>query len=118
MANDNQTYTGWGAKQNPLIYYFKGLALNELGKKQEATELFNKMIETGNNQVNMIYHEALQDKSVKIQQAHKLTKAEGYLYLALANVGLGNGLKAKEFNTKALEIVPGLYDVKTCESAI
>ena len=118
MATDNQKYLGWGAKESPLIPYFKALALQELGKKQEAVDLFNKMIEIGNAQVDMVYNSSLQDKSVKIRYQRKLSKAEGYLYIAFGNSGLGNTSKANELKLKALEILPSLFDVIIWESAI
>lgn len=118
MAYDNQKFNGWGAKNIPLIDYFKAHALKELGKKQASIDMFNSMIEIGNNMVNKTYSNVLLDKSLKIQFERKLNLAEGYWYLALANSGLGNVSKANELKTKTLEIMPSMFDVRIWELAV
>jgi tetratricopeptide (TPR) repeat protein len=118
MANNNEKFLSWGAEPNALIPFLKAMALKELGKKTEADEIFNKLIVTGNDLLDMKYHEALQDKSVKVHQTQKISAADGYFNIALGNAGLGNVVKADEFYTKALETLPALFDIRIARAAV
>lgn len=112
MANDKEIASGWGATGSALSPFYQALAFQELGNKTKAEEILQKMVTQGNELLNKKYHEAADTRSVDIRQSRIQDKAEGYLYLGLANKGLGKTSEAEENFKKALEIEPDMFDVR------
>lgn len=112
MANNTDAKSGWGATGTALLPYYQALALQELGNKTEAEEIFRKLITQGNDMLNRKYHEASVDRSVNIRESRKKSLAEGYFYIGLGNKGLGKNEEASINFKKALEINPAFFDVR------
>jgi tetratricopeptide (TPR) repeat protein len=118
MTSNSDVSNGWGAGDNPLITFFQARAFHELNNPDKAKEIFNQLLKRGNDGLNQKYHEAAVENSVSIQQSRKNDKAESYLCIALAHIGLGNKALAAENLNKASEWNASLYDIKLAKDLL
>ena len=91
----------------PEIINNSALACRELGNKQKANEIYQKMIDKGNALLNEKPHAASYSESVDIRYREVRKVAKAFYLLALGNAGLGNSIKAADYLKKSVETDPG-----------
>ena len=107
---DYRARLGWGGESSALVTFYKGLALQELGKGHEADELFQKLYLSGRNAMDENTPAGLDLKGVRVRNDLKQTKAEIYFAMGLGLLGKGEIEKASAMFRKTLDIHPGHLD--------
>jgi tetratricopeptide (TPR) repeat protein len=101
-----ESIMGWGTGNWPEVNYCKALALQKLGKKNEARDIFNELIKQGKELAVYQPHSATDLSSVKQRYEIIQTQAEGFYDQALGNLGLGYKGTAEQFINRTLKINP------------
>jgi tetratricopeptide (TPR) repeat protein len=101
-----ESIMGWGTGNWPEVNYCKALALQKLGRKHEARDIFNNLIRQGKELAVYQPHSATDLSSVKQRYEIIQTQAEGYYSLALGYFGLGNKETAEHFINRTLKMNP------------
>jgi len=93
------------SRNSSYIKYYQGLAFSKLGRKKEATDAFNAIIEEGEKQIKQSSANEV-DFFAKFgeKEAENARLSNGYLLKGLGNKGLGNKEAAKENLRKAVEL--------------
>ncbi len=105
--------TSQESRSSSYIRYYQGLSYSWLGKKKEADEVFNSIIDEGERQVKQSASGEV-DFFAKFgeKEAENARLSNAYLLKGLGNKGLGNKEAAKENLQKAVELSAGnLYAI-------
>ena len=107
-----RNYFSLSAEQNvrglSYIRYYQALSYLKLGKKKEATDIFNSLITEGDRQINQRAATEV-DFFAKFgeQEAENARLSNAYLIRGLGHKGLGNTAEAKASLQKAVELSTG-----------
>ena len=96
-ANQQRT-SNW-----PQTQYYQALALGRLGRKQEAAEIFDRLIADGQEKLT---EDVTMDFFAKFgeRQTRQVRLADAYYVIGLGYLGKGKTKKAKEQFEQALEL--------------
>jgi tetratricopeptide (TPR) repeat protein len=97
--------TAQESRNSSYIKYYQGLSYSRLGKKKEADDAFNGIIEEGERQVKQSASNEV-DFFAKFgeKEAENARLSNAYLLKGLGYKGLGNSTSAKENLLKAVEL--------------
>ncbi len=100
--------TGQQARSSSYIKYYQGLSFSKIGKKKEATDIFNALIAEGDRQIGQSSSKEV-DFFAKFgeKEAENARLSNAYLLKGLGYKGLGNSAAAKENLQKAVELSAG-----------
>ena len=100
--------TGQQARSSTYIKYYQGLSFSRIGKKKEATDIFNALIAEGDRQIGQSSSKEV-DFFAKFgeKEAENARLSNAYLLKGLGYKGLGNSAAAKENLQKAVELSAG-----------
>jgi tetratricopeptide (TPR) repeat protein len=120
---------GWGAGDFPELDYYRALASIELGDKNNAEKLFQKLINDGQERINP--QKDGRHITVTVEEEHsgrtfllekelrrKGLRISSYYMQGLGYLGLGDKEKARSFFSKAMEIGPLNIDVNLALQAL
>jgi tetratricopeptide (TPR) repeat protein len=93
------------SRSSNYIKYYQGLSYLNLGRKKEAEEAFEAMIQEGERQIDMGSSSEV-DFFAKFgtREAENARLSNGYLLKGLGFKGLGNNTEAREYLLKAVEL--------------
>ena len=96
-ARDSFTLvTKLGSRMSGYIAYYQGLSHLKLGKKAQATEIFNSMISDGESQLNQGSSNPDFFAKLGAQEAENTRRSLAYKIRGLGYKGLGQASKAEE----------------------
>jgi tetratricopeptide (TPR) repeat protein len=105
MAADTDTKGDfYGYTKGPQYNYFKALAINEINKKDNVTDIFDDMIKAGQETVT----DYIELFFVSFGPGKTLSEVNSHAYytVGVGYFGKGNIREAKEYFTKAIETKP------------
>ena len=94
---------GWGGTGTPLVQFFKGLALVELGESGKADTVFQRLFIQGRDGMDEKSNAALDLKGVRVRQDQKNRSADAFLSMALGLIGKGELEQAEIVMNKVTE---------------
>lgn len=103
---------GLSGSPGPLVSYCKALSFKELGKLTQADSALKALITTGEKEISFNLNAAEDMRSVKKRYDHQKRISNGYVYMALGNLGLNNKEEAINYFTKVVEIDKYNFDSK------
>ena len=103
---------GWGEGSWPEVNFYRGKALEALGKKAEAREIYRQLLKQGGNMTNARTHSARILQSVRAKNNSIKQTANSFYLQGLGLTGLGRFNKARTMLHKALQIKPDHFDAK------
>jgi tetratricopeptide (TPR) repeat protein len=106
MAESENILQGWGEQKTAFVSYYQARALEELGEKEKAIAIYQRLIRDGRQSLAAKPHEALCLNSVRLRIGQKNQIAEAYFSMALGYLGEGNAEEAKIALKNALDSNP------------
>ena len=104
---------GWGEGSWPEVNFYRAKALEALGKKAEARDIYHQLLKRGKNFTDAHTHSARAQLTIRAKNNSIKQRANSFYLQGLGLTGLGRNIKAKIMFDKALQIKPDHFDAKT-----